>query len=161
MCVAGGQGLLAVAMTQHLLSLLRGNRLASTCSRINEGTMRKEPLRCIMEITCLLQVWEGAAVAGSLSQLVWTRMDAARFIGVNTARGPWSLIQDLSTTSAKPAALPAPAAPVAGLAGSMVQAPTARHALPSIGLEQVQQIVAQAAASVLGTDAEGEVPPCC
>lgn len=88
-------------------------------------------------------------------------MDVARFIGVNTARGPWSLIQDLSTTSAKPPApIAAPVSPAAGLVGSMVQAPPARQALPSVGLEQVQQIVAQAAASVLGTDADGEGPSC-
>ena len=81
-------------------------------------------------------------------------MDVPRFIGVNTARGPWSLIEDMGTTSAM-----APSGASAIMPSNVqLPAPDLPPTMPSVGLEQVQQIVAQAAASVLGTDAEGETP---
>ncbi len=88
-------------------------------------------------------------------------MDVSRFTSINTARGAWSLIQDLGSTAAKAAAMhpmaeanrAAPMALASGTAGSHDDVAQPVHA--GMGLEQVQQIVAQAAASVLGTDAEG------
>ena len=81
-------------------------------------------------------------------------MDVPRFIGVNTARGPWPLIEEMGTTSATAPSGAAAMVP----AGAQLPALDVSPAMPSVGLEQVQQIVAQAAASVLGTDAEGETP---
>ena len=85
-------------------------------------------------------------------------MDIPRFVSINTARGAWSLVEDLGRTSAQPMqSIPGEAGaallPPSGATG--VHAAVALPAAASVGLEQVQQIVAQAAANVLGTDVEG------
>jgi hypothetical protein len=101
-----------------------------------------------------VQVWNAAIAAGPLPQLIYAKLDIARFSALNTSRGPWALLQQLSTTPSTARAAPAQQAalqalPLQALPAAAV-APAQAAAVP---LEAVEKAVRDAAASILGPDA--------
>ena len=99
-------------------------------------------------------MWDAAITAGHLPRLIYARVDMARFSAINSAKGPWALLLQLSAVpstgrSAAPqqAALPAASLQLAPAAAA------APHQAAAVPLEAVEKAVRDAAASILGPGA--------
>ena len=92
------------------------------------------------------------AAAGVLPRQVHARLSLARFCQVNTVKGPWSFVDDLTATSALPAPS-APAqqqAPAAEAQGGAGTAPAGAEPAPALQLEDVRAVVRRTVEEVLG-----------
>lgn len=116
-----------------------------------------------------LQLLDGAdllpafVAAGVLPQAIAARISISKFVGVNTVRGRWALVDDLATmpSSATPPA--AVTAPLPSASRQQVQhaVAAAQPPAPLVSLEQLERTVCSVAAEVLGTvelDSGGQFP---
>jgi hypothetical protein len=110
----------------------------------------------------MLQAYTAPQQAGYAGRLITARMDVPRFRKVNTAKGPWRLLDTLATAprgtgpppssgAAAPAAssinaVGAPVAPAAGQGGSV-------EGGSSMQLEDVRRIVRAVAVDIVGEEA--------
>jgi 3-oxoacyl-(acyl-carrier-protein) synthase/NAD(P)-dependent dehydrogenase (short-subunit alcohol dehydrogenase family)/acyl carrier protein len=104
------------------------------------------------------------AASGVLPRRVHARLGLARFAGVNTVKGPWTFLEDLTqtpATSAPALQLAPPMQPAASAgAGAAARPPAAAGAAPP-PLERVEAVVRSAAVEILGDgqlDASGQFP---
>lgn len=101
------------------------------------------------------QVQEAYHAAGSASQLLYARLDTPRFSKIYSAKGRWSLLDQLLLTAAPAGASSLLSLPHEGHTGA--QRPSlARGQNRSWGLEQVAGVVRGAAADILGAQLGGE-----
>ena len=122
-----------------------------------------------------LRLLEGADLApafeqaGVLPQHVHARISRAKFAKINTVKGQWSLIEDLTAVPqsvAAPSAYfsrPLPAQDAAATVGTMAQGAAAAAAAPAgVAPEEVQRIVRSIAVEILGEgqelDSTGQFP---
>lgn len=116
-----------------------------------------------------LQLLDGAdllpafAAAGVLPQAVTARISISKFVGVNTVRSRWALVDDLATMPHSATTPAAVAAPPPTASQQQVGHAVAAAQLPSplVSLEQLEQTVRGVAAEVLGTaelDSSGQFP---
>ena len=113
-----------------------------------------------VDVLACLQAWDAAVLAGPLPHLVYASMDRARFAAVNTAKGPWALLQTLSSVRQDSIGLVQrqPALEATPAQATLLSAPV-KAALP---LDAVAKVVRDVAASVLGADAaEGDYSLVC
>lgn len=109
------------------------------------------------------QVLESLMAVGATSQLLYARIDAPRFAGINSAKGRWSLLDWLLLTPENRAILapdllaPAPASAhvPAGPATSSGQQQQQQPGGHSMGLGAVVEVVKRVAADILGSELEG------
>ena len=96
-------------------------------------------------------------LAGPLPHLVYANMDRARFTAVNTAKGPWALLQVLRSVSQASGGplTQQPAWEPTSLQAAQPSAP-AQAVMP---LDAVAKVVWEAAASILGPEAAEGQPP--
>lgn len=108
------------------------------------------------------------ATTGVLPQAVAARISLSKFVGVNTVRGRWALVDALATTPLPPSA-PVAAAPPSSLAARQevqhvtpaTQPAATQPAAPQLLLEQLEKTVHSVAAEVLGAselDSSGHFP---
>lgn len=112
-----------------------------------------------------VQIFDSFLAAGCTSQLMFARIDAARFAAVYSAKGQWGLLDQLLFTTApagisRASSLSGPSGPPH--ASSLLrphnnQSNTVNHAkqAPTIDLPQVVDAVKKAAADVLGQELSG------
>lgn len=98
---------------------------------------------------------------GTVSQLVYARVDIARFTSIYTVKGRQAFVATLSSTPV--VCGPAPQSPISSTMsawqGSFQPKPFSSHQLASgQSLEQVEQVVRRAAEALLDQGLEGE---CC
>lgn len=114
-----------------------------------------------------LQAYTAPQQAGYAGRLVAARMDVPRFRKVNTAKGPWRLLDALATAPRDTGPLPSGGAAVPGAASSIkaMGAPAAPAAHQGglldggsgLQLEDVRRIVRAVAVDIVGEEAlEGE-----
>ena len=101
-----------------------------------------------------LQVWTAPQIAGVLPHMVYARIDAARFASVYSAKGRWSLIEDLTTT-ATPLDIASDPLPVQSDGPSPISEPSSEERR-ALSHEAVRSIVHEAAVTLLGALPEGE-----
>ncbi|KAK9803914.1 hypothetical protein WJX72_004698 [[Myrmecia] bisecta] len=113
------------------------------------------------------QVYEAGQAAGLQSALVYAKLDIPRFTSLYAAKGRWALLDQLASVAIDTSAtlsgqdtLPSHATAADERSGSRaVDQPVgprlAALAAPEMALSAVEQIVREAAATVLGTDATG------
>ncbi len=96
-------------------------------------------------------------MAGSVSHLLYARIDMRRFYTVYTAKGRWGLLDGLLW-------IPHGCEPLLGLAGMPVRVVAAGNSgsskgrsVAQVGLHQVSQAIKEAATDILGMDFDGEL----
>ena len=100
------------------------------------------------------QIAESHVAAGVAPQLLYARIDAPRFAKIYSAKGRWSLVDQLLQA---PAATQAPAAAVPRAVATAPTPGTSGAApAPAVSLQQVEQAVRAAAADVLGDEPAGD-----
>lgn len=128
----------------------------------------RTPGRCssVMSSLAELQAYTAPQQAGYAGQLIAARMDVARFRKVNTAKGPWRLLDALATapcietaSSAERGSSPSSGADVAvGITGFAAAGPAAAAGAEAVTagsgmqLEEVRRIVRDVAADIVGEE---------
>ena len=88
-----------------------------------------------------MQAFQAAIYASNIPQLVVAKIDIARFTALNTAKGSWALLNLLSSVKIS--------ADIVGV----TDAPATR--LSSISIKDVQSIIRQVAAGIIGEELGG------
>ena len=103
------------------------------------------------------QIYEAPVAAGCLPALVYARIDPGRFTSVYSAKGRWSLIEDLTAVPVSASSSVIAARPLCQPLQQQRELVGKAHmqTRAAWSLEAVQHIVREAAASVLGIQPEG------
>lgn len=106
-----------------------------------------------------MQITESRLVAGSVSHMLYARIDVLRFSTIYSAKGRWGLLDGLLLTSQgrapSPSANDMPVCTVAATNGSFGSSKETNIA--PVGLQQVEQAVKDAASDILGVDLDGKL----
>ena len=113
-----------------------------------------------------LRLLEGAALlsmfqsSGTLPQTIAARVNFDKFSKINTARGSWSLIHELTTVPQSSSGLAWPAVPGAAVQIAEPAHPASTASLSALSLEEARRIVRATAVEVLGEELgdDGHLP---